>query len=376
MMWYSHHSSAAFYGLLAGVTFAPCLVAAAGASEFNWAAVKPTAHLQYHPCYDGFCCARLQVPMDWLNHTDNRTVTVAILSLPAKVSPDDPTLGGTIITNLPGGAGDPPGTLFVQDYGHLLQMTADGKKHYEIPGFDPRGVSYTLAPRRRRPQNASFAFGGNDASAGVMCGDGDYANPYGQHRNHRSNDSDYWAEHVGKQEQLSPTFGPSWASMAAGCVGWRVQPNWRFNGPFTNLVRTPAFKKACPPRPSCSPRPVWTLSRRFTMRIVYPTITLAQGFWCSTRLDTVSSPTGGVSASMHTFGPTWTTALFRRMEQCAPTRVANPSPKTACVCLAPHPRPPEVMRALRYDKDFGASRFRNPLGIAFKNGRNRKSLLR
>lgn len=42
----------------------------------------------------------------------------------------------------PGGPGG-SGVIAVQSYGHDLQELVEGKKHYEILGFDPRGVGRT-----------------------------------------------------------------------------------------------------------------------------------------------------------------------------------------------------------------------------------------
>lgn len=34
------------------------------AADFDWSAIEPSEQLKYHPCYDGFQCARLSVPYD------------------------------------------------------------------------------------------------------------------------------------------------------------------------------------------------------------------------------------------------------------------------------------------------------------------------
>lgn len=109
--------------------------------DFNWTAITPSPHLQYHPCYDDFRCARLSVPRDWLDTDNAKTVALAVISLPATVAPDDPSYGGAIITN-PGGPGG-SGVDFARGDAHLLRNMTDGKKHYEILSFDPRGVGST-----------------------------------------------------------------------------------------------------------------------------------------------------------------------------------------------------------------------------------------
>lgn len=34
------------------------------AADFDWSAIEPSEQLKYHPCYDGYQCARLSVPYD------------------------------------------------------------------------------------------------------------------------------------------------------------------------------------------------------------------------------------------------------------------------------------------------------------------------
>lgn len=109
--------------------------------DFAWSAVTPSTQLQHHPCFDGFQCARLSVPLDWLDEGNNKTAALAVITLPATVPADDPSFGGTIITN-PGGPGG-SGVNFLQRNGRLLQLITEGKKHYEILSFDPRGVNNT-----------------------------------------------------------------------------------------------------------------------------------------------------------------------------------------------------------------------------------------
>ncbi|KAF7554209.1 hypothetical protein G7Z17_g3045 [Cylindrodendrum hubeiense] len=113
------------------------------APQFDWETVPPSRELQFHDCYDAFKCARLEVPLDWLNDSDTRTATIAIKKLPAVVSDDDHTFGGSIFTN-PGGPGG-SGVRFIQVEGHNLQRYVDkpGRRHYEIVSWDPRGVGYS-----------------------------------------------------------------------------------------------------------------------------------------------------------------------------------------------------------------------------------------
>src|SRR5690242_3386769 len=75
-------------------------------ADFDWTKLEPSEELRYVPCYDGFQCARLAVPLDWKEPSakDHAKAAIAILTLPATVDPSDPSFGGTIITN-PGGPG-------------------------------------------------------------------------------------------------------------------------------------------------------------------------------------------------------------------------------------------------------------------------------
>lgn len=126
-----------------------CFLAAVGLSlgsepdQFDWDnSITPSWDLEYTPCYDGLQCARLLLPLDWLNPEDtNRTVAIAIAKLPANVSASDDTFGGTVITN-PGGPGD-SGVVHMLKNGHFLQGMVDGKRHYEVLSFDPRGMFHS-----------------------------------------------------------------------------------------------------------------------------------------------------------------------------------------------------------------------------------------
>jgi pimeloyl-ACP methyl ester carboxylesterase len=125
-------------GYIAGLSALAVPIAAQ--SDFDWDSITPARELQYHDCYTAFKCARLALPLNWKNATDPRTASIAIVKLPAKVSDDDPSFGGSIFTN-PGGPGG-SGVSFVVGRGHYLRDYVDtpGKKHYEIVSFDPRGI--------------------------------------------------------------------------------------------------------------------------------------------------------------------------------------------------------------------------------------------
>lgn len=118
-------------------------------SDFNWDLVTPSTSPNYTDCYDNHRCARLLVPLDWLDPDNEARVTVAIVARRAVVSENDPSFGGTIIVN-PGGPGA-SGTDFVLVVGSLIQGIADGNKKYEILSFDPRGVGRTTPSSNCQP---------------------------------------------------------------------------------------------------------------------------------------------------------------------------------------------------------------------------------
>lgn len=148
-MRHSRYSPACF-GFCTWLWLVGLSLATAPPGDFDWSAITPTPDLKYHSCYEGFRCARLAVPRDWLdddsnsssNNKNNKTVALAVISLPATVAPDDPSFGGTIITN-PGGPGGSGVGFLTGPWGRLLQRMTDGRKHYEILSFDPRGVGST-----------------------------------------------------------------------------------------------------------------------------------------------------------------------------------------------------------------------------------------
>lgn len=61
--------------------------------------ISPSEVLEYHPCYDGFECARLSVPMEWQGKGNGPKVAVALVRLPAKVSVNDSRYGGPVLIN-------------------------------------------------------------------------------------------------------------------------------------------------------------------------------------------------------------------------------------------------------------------------------------
>ena len=111
---------------------------------FDWTAITPTPDLQYHPCYDNtFQCARLRVPLDWSNPNTSSYAAIAIVTVPATVPTNSSAYAGPILIN-PGGPGG-SGTDLALTTGAVIQALVDvpGVRHYDIVGFDPRGVALT-----------------------------------------------------------------------------------------------------------------------------------------------------------------------------------------------------------------------------------------
>ena len=114
-------------------------------STFDWTAITPTPDLQYHPCYNNtFQCARLRVPLDWSNpNSTSSYAAIAIVTLPATVPTNSSAYAGPILIN-PGGPGG-SGTELALTTGAVIQALVDvpGVRHYDVVGFDPRGVALT-----------------------------------------------------------------------------------------------------------------------------------------------------------------------------------------------------------------------------------------
>ncbi|KAI0542796.1 hypothetical protein GGR58DRAFT_171322 [Xylaria digitata] len=104
----------------------------------EWNMIEPTRDLLWHSCYNGaYDCARLDLPMDWLDPSDEERVALAVIRLRATETED---YRGPVIFN-PGGPGG-SGVFSLIDHGASLQ-TIIGRNH-DLISFDPRGIGATL----------------------------------------------------------------------------------------------------------------------------------------------------------------------------------------------------------------------------------------
>ncbi|KAH8592814.1 TAP-like protein-domain-containing protein [Bisporella sp. PMI_857] len=104
--------------------------------EGFWEEIEPSRTLSWTRCYDVFECARLKVPMDWLEPKNASHFTLAVIRKNATSTKD---YKGPLFVN-PGGPGG-SGVSMVKTYGEFFQ-TAAGENH-DIISFDPRGVGAT-----------------------------------------------------------------------------------------------------------------------------------------------------------------------------------------------------------------------------------------
>lgn len=127
----------------AALAVAAVVGTSAASNNFDWDAVTPSHDLEYHDCHGTFQCARLLLPLDWLDEKSNETIALAIIKSDAVVDRDDPTYGGPVLSN-PGGPGA-SGVEFLRTNAALQREMVDtpGKKHFEYVSFDPRGIGRT-----------------------------------------------------------------------------------------------------------------------------------------------------------------------------------------------------------------------------------------
>lgn len=103
-----------------------------GDDDWHWLDIVPSRELVWHQCFKDYDCARLDVPLDWLNPSDDARAIIAVIRLPAS---DKSDYRGPVFTN-PGGPGG-SGVFAVRDHGKYIQKIVG--QNYDIISFDPRG---------------------------------------------------------------------------------------------------------------------------------------------------------------------------------------------------------------------------------------------
>ncbi|KAJ7773931.1 alpha/beta-hydrolase [Mycena metata] len=105
-------------------------------SDFNWSTLLPSTKLDWKPCYSGFECTRLIVPLDY-DSAAAGNASIAITRYPSNLSKSDYL--GPVLLN-PGGPGG-SGVDYAVELGAEIASILGGA--FDIVGFDPRGVSYS-----------------------------------------------------------------------------------------------------------------------------------------------------------------------------------------------------------------------------------------
>lgn len=104
--------------------------------EWKWSKITPTADLIWHRCFKIYDCARLDVPLDWMDPSDDLRASIAVIRYNAT---DRKNYQGPVFIN-PGGPGG-SGVWFLKKLAPYYQIVV-GRNH-DIISFDPRGVGAT-----------------------------------------------------------------------------------------------------------------------------------------------------------------------------------------------------------------------------------------
>ncbi|QRW24740.1 alpha/beta hydrolase family protein [Rhizoctonia solani] len=129
-------ASAALWGLTISAvkaTYAPTIHSrqSSNASTISWSACPDSSNTQ---------CAIFDVPMDYTNPENGKTVSIFMRKY-AATAPEDQRLGSILVN--PGGPGG-SGTAYLAIRGEDISIMVDGR--YDIISFDPRGVNLTGPP--------------------------------------------------------------------------------------------------------------------------------------------------------------------------------------------------------------------------------------
>ncbi|KAJ7278004.1 hypothetical protein C8J57DRAFT_1579788 [Mycena rebaudengoi] len=103
-------------------------------SEFEWTKLTPSERLEWKPCYSGFQCSRLQVPLDY-SAPHKGVATIAVAKYPS-TSPKSQYRGPVLFN--PGGPGASGVELIVETGAAFATVLG---AQFDIVGFDPRDTS-------------------------------------------------------------------------------------------------------------------------------------------------------------------------------------------------------------------------------------------
>ncbi|KAH9922876.1 alpha/beta-hydrolase [Epithele typhae] len=105
------------------------------APTFDWSNIESSMDLRWTACADGHECARLLLPLDYTDSSDERTTAIALRRVLSSTR-NTSSYRGSIFIN-PGGPGG-SGTFVAEYLGMSLSILTGG--NYDILGFDPRGI--------------------------------------------------------------------------------------------------------------------------------------------------------------------------------------------------------------------------------------------
>ncbi|OBT56517.1 hypothetical protein VE04_04263 [Pseudogymnoascus sp. 24MN13] len=133
----------------------------------NWDDIPPSRNITWHKCFGDFDCAKLDVPLDWLDPSESARAIIAVIRLRATDLGD---YRGPVFFN-PGGPGG-SGVAAMRDRGKHLQEII-GTNH-DLISFDPRGVGVSTPEIQCWPTEQSakmwqlLDIGAVDAHPGVL----------------------------------------------------------------------------------------------------------------------------------------------------------------------------------------------------------------
>jgi pimeloyl-ACP methyl ester carboxylesterase len=125
---------------LAAVVLVGCSGAAASVPATATLDAYYSQHLDWKPCHDGFYCATLRVPFDY-SRPGWRQFSLPVVKLPAH---NPAQRRGTLVIN-PGGPG---GSGVQYALGARSEFSSVVLDHYDVVGFDPRGVGGSVPALR------------------------------------------------------------------------------------------------------------------------------------------------------------------------------------------------------------------------------------